>query len=180
MIKNFYLLLKQASGDDRKHSYGCLMLTIKVPNWENILNLIPQQDLYIQQEGYGKQQNSHVTILYGLHDDQIDQNKLQQQIQESINQPIKIKLKNLSLFQGDNPYDVLKFQVQSQKLHQLNKKFSKYPNTNKYPEYKPHMTVAYIKKGLGKKYIGQVSKELFGYQIQYSKANDQRLYFKCK
>mgnify|MGYP003352094323 CR=1 FL=1 len=39
------------------------------------------------------------------------------------------------------------------KLNALNKQLCKFPYTNDYPDYKPHITIAYVKKGLGKKYL---------------------------
>ena len=38
------------------------------------------------------------------------------------------------------------------KLEEVNKRLSELPNSNQFPEYKPHITIAYVKKGLGKKY----------------------------
>jgi len=29
---------------------------------------------------------------------------------------------------------------------------AEYPHTTDYPDYHPHMTIAYVKKGMGKKY----------------------------
>jgi len=41
-------------------------------------------------------------------------------------------------------------------LHKLNKTFAKnFEVTDTYPEYIPHVTIAYVKKGLGKKYEGK-------------------------
>jgi 2'-5' RNA ligase len=37
-------------------------------------------------------------------------------------------------------------------LEEVNKRLSELPNSNQFPEYKPHITIAYVKKGLGQKY----------------------------
>ena len=56
-------------------------------------------------------------------------------------------------------------------LHDCNAELSKLPHTTDYPKYHPHMTVAYLKKGMGKKYIEKLDstkKELKPMYIIYS------------
>jgi len=50
--------------------------------------------------------------------------------------------------------DVLKVTVVGWKLHDLNRKLKAIEHTEKFPTYQPHMTVAYLKPGTGKKYFG--------------------------
>ncbi len=64
-------------------------------------------------------------------------------------------LYNASLF--ENQYDVLKFDVRYPTkggafLHKCNTALRELPYQNDYPDYHPHMTIAYLKKGTGKKY----------------------------
>lgn len=179
-ICNMKIINKIASGDDRQHSYGCLMLKIDVPNWDEILNSISKEDIYQQEQGYGFQKNPHVTIFYGLHDDQIDQQKLIKDVKQAIKNPINVTLKQINLFSNQqNPYDVVKFQVESKELNKLNKLFSQYKNSNKFPKYSAHMTIAYVKSGKGKKYQKKIKPiELTGKQIQYSMADGERKIFK--
>jgi 2'-5' RNA ligase len=55
--------------------------------------------------------------------------------------------------ENNKNFDVVKFNVvPSFTLQNLNSKLSEFPNSNEYPEYKPHITIAYVKKGSGKKY----------------------------
>ena len=63
----------------------------------------------------------------------------------------EIKLENISIFENKD-FDVVKVDVISDGLNSLNKKMTKYPHTTDYPHYHPHMTIAYVKKGMGKKY----------------------------
>jgi 2'-5' RNA ligase len=59
----------------------------------------------------------------------------------------------MSLFENDE-YDVLKFNVISNDLAKLNKLMKgNFEYTSNYPNYIPHLTIAYLKKGEGKKYI---------------------------
>lgn len=42
-------------------------------------------------------------------------------------------------------------------LHKSNEELKKLPYTSNFPDYHPHCTIAYIKKGLGDKYINQLN-----------------------
>ena len=44
-------------------------------------------------------------------------------------------------------YDVVKYRIKSPVLDSLHEAAGKYPNQDDYPEYHPHMTIAYVKKG---------------------------------
>jgi len=91
----------------------------------------------------------HVTALYGLHDP--DSAAAARVVAQ--HGPITVKMGKTSLFSNDK-YDVLKVDVHGPQLHALNADLSKLPNSNSYPEYKPHATIAYLKKGEGKAYEG--------------------------
>ena len=59
--------------------------------------------------------------------------------------PIPIRLKTLSLFKGGEDGDVLKVDVESPKLRELNAVISSsFPCEDKFPEYLPHLTLAYL------------------------------------
>ncbi len=115
---------------------------------------IPESEVYSKKdasgvEDYGRETEPHVTVLYGLtkHDPQLAQQVLANK------GPVTVTLGKLSVF--ENPeYDVLKVDVKSPQLHKLNGELSKLPNENSFPDYQPHMTIAYLKKGEGKKYVG--------------------------
>jgi len=66
---------------------------------------------------------------------------------------IEATLGKMSVFENDK-YDVLKVDVTGESLHDLNGKLSELPNEQTFPEYKPHLTIAYLKKGEGAKYAG--------------------------
>jgi 2'-5' RNA ligase len=53
-------------------------------------------------------------------------------------------------------YDVVKIDVESQALRDLNAAISQaFEVTDTYPEYHPHVTIAYVKKGMGRAHIGE-------------------------
>ena len=65
---------------------------------------------------------------------------------------IKCKTNIIDIFQTPD-FDVVKFNIEGNYLKQMNKKLRETVDyTNDHPEYKPHMTIAYVKSGTGAKY----------------------------
>lgn len=151
MIKLSSLLEKQ--GD--KYEYGCVMLYIDIPV-KVIHNKISKNDLYQADPGddrtYGIEDEPHITLLFGLHSDEIDDNQVIKTVQ-NFNYP-ELVLDKVSIFKNEK-YDVLKFDVldETETLSKCNEKLKQFPYTNEYPDYHPHCTIAYLKRGLGKKYV---------------------------
>lgn len=86
----------------------------------------------------------------------------------------KIKMNDVSAF--ENPkFDVLKFDVDSDDLHDLNKKFIKFPYSSDFPKYHPHCTIAYVKPNKSKDYIDKLNAvdeiKFKATKIVYSKAD---------
>lgn len=133
-----------------KTEYGCLMAYFKPENWDNTLNIIDKKDIHDE----GLENEPHVTILYGFHDIKIDDIKKEA---KGINE-ITVKAKGISHFECPD-YDVVKYDIESDVLTKLNKKYKEYPHTNEY-SYHPHMTIGYVKKGTGKKYDKKIDKEV--------------------
>jgi 2'-5' RNA ligase len=108
---------------------------------------IQKEDLY-DEEGYGLETEPHITVLYGIHEQ--DPKVVKKSLELA---PIEYKLTKLSLFENDD-YDVLKCTVESKELKRLNKQCcDKLEYTNDYDTYLPHLTVAYLNPGMGKKYV---------------------------
>lgn len=95
----------------------------------------------------------HATALYGLHADNADQ------VRDLLKDqgPITVTLGKASVFPASEAggSDVLKVDVHSADLHKVNALLRQLPHTNKYPEFKPHVTLAYLRPGDGKHYDGQ-------------------------
>ncbi len=177
-------LLTEAEKKDHKREYGCLMVFLDVgkKDWKELQDLIDEDDLYTEEgdSSYGREMDPHVTILYGLHDDIKDED-IEKDI-KAIKEP-KIAFKSISSFNNDK-FDVLKFDVKSEDLNKLNKKFSEYPNTNKFPDYHPHVTIAYLKAGKADEYIKKckslVDMEMEPSKLVYSKPDDTKKNYNFK
>ena len=113
-------------------------------------NNIPEDDLYVKDGEFGREDEIHVTVLYGTHTNDPDDIKKVLENQK----PIKYTLRKISIFSSPD-YDVVKIDVTGKQLHDLNAKLKKnLEHTSTHPVYQPHVTLAYVKKGAGKKYVG--------------------------
>ncbi len=140
-----------------KYDYSSVHVDVPLPLAGDIVEWGKRQvlddDVYVTQKDptFGREDEIHVTILYGLHTDRSDQVlKLLEN-----HGPIKAKLGKVGVFTNPYKFDVVMIEVVSPDLVVLNNilhKNVKY--TNKYGEYHPHVTIAYVKKGKGWKYTG--------------------------
>ena len=108
-------------------------------------------------EKYGAETESHLSILYGL-----DPNTTAQQCREKLSPwlgrlvEVELDENGTSIFEnGDRPYDVVKIDVKmSKELKAMNSALRELPFENDFPDFKAHITLAYVKKGKGKNYVG--------------------------
>lgn len=145
------------SNTEQKYDYGCVMLYFNFPEIKNIHSLINPNDIYTEDgdSTFGLEENPHTTLLYGLHDD-VTEDDVRNVVNDFNYGPCK--LTNPSLFNSEK-YDVLKYDVSGSNLHETNEELSKLPHTTSFPDYHPHLTIGYIKKGEGQKYADKL-KEL--------------------
>jgi len=99
----------------------------------------------------GLEKNPHVTLLYGLLSDNPGQTK---PIAKQFGKTITLTLDELDFFSKPD-HDVLFISVASKDLHKLQQALDKLPNETDYKLYKPHVTIAYLKKGYAKQFKGQ-------------------------
>lgn len=103
----------------------------------------------------GREDDPHITVKYGIHSD--DPKPIAKLLQHA--PPIKAVLGTLDYFDTDEA-DVLIIPVDSPDLHLLNTLISNSVKvTDTYPEYKPHATLAYLKKGYGEAFRGNTAFE---------------------
>ena len=99
----------------------------------------------------------HITVKYGLHTNDADE------VRRTVSDkpPVAITFGSTSIFQSDE-HDVVKVDIQSDGLKELNRWLSdKLPHTDTHPGYKPHLTIAYVKPGLGDR-IAETLNDLMG------------------
>ena len=146
----------------------------KSPDLMNFIKNVPDADVYkLGDSEYGKTTKPHITVLYGL---DIPEEEKAKKILSNISSSLTATLGKVSLFHppGED-FDVLKINVSSTDLNKLNallRKNVKY--TNSFNDYKPHVTIAYLKKGKGDKYVGDTTfegKKLTFPSLVYSDAN---------
>lgn len=172
-IKKYNQFLKESSGFE----LGCVMIEVPVSNWNEITSSINEEDVYTDEGKPGIQENPHVTVLYGLHEEvSLDQVK---SVFEDLDERIDIRIEGIGVFENER-FDVVKFNVvPNGALQTLHDRLSEFPNSNEYPEYEPHITIAYVKKGIGKKYEDleyRHSVENIN-EICYSKSGNYKEYF---
>lgn len=184
-IKNILLKNLILEGEGKGAGAGCLMLNFekKIKNWDDVLKIIEPADLYDDETNtYGFEKDPHVTVLYGF-TPEVKASDIQK-LFENINQYVKIRLTGISIFPADGKkdYDVVKFSVQSDDLEKLNELVKELPNKQSYSEYKPHMTIAYVKAGRGQRYVKEFEKPIYmeGSTFIYSTADKNKVEWKIK
>ena len=116
-----------------------------------IQKTIDEDDLFIKKEGdwkYGLEDDFHITVKWGL------VTKDPEEVKKAVKgfKGGEVQLYKIDLFENDE-YDVLKINADSDALSELNKGISdKLETEDSHPTYNPHVTIAYVKSGRGKKY----------------------------
>lgn len=143
----------------KQGDYSCVMALVphdlaqEIVEW-GVRN-VPDEELYLTDEGkLGRELESHVTIYYGLLTN--DAKAVRRSFNED--KPYKAKLGKVRHFQPPElPFDVLTVEVISEDLDRVNKRTSEsFECADDLPsnEYKPHITIAYMKRDKAKDYIG--------------------------
>lgn len=156
---------------DNKDYKSCLMVSFKIPNWSFYLgNLIEPMDVYEEQNELKKfdkgiqLDSPHCTLLYGIYN-LVTINDLLPHLLPL--QSIPVKFKDINIFENEK-FDVVKVEVESIQLQQMYSNLTKnIPYKNEYDIYIPHLTIGYVKKGKGKKYIRTNNKPFILYPESY-------------
>lgn len=121
------------------------MVDFNLPNLTKIHSVINPNDVGED----GLETEFHTTLLYGLHPE-VPLGKVTSIIRNY--EFLPCLLHNVSLFENEKS-DVLKFDVKSANFDLIHDQLKLLPNSEKFPEYHPHMTIAYLKPGTGQKYL---------------------------
>jgi len=170
----------------KQADYSCIMAMIPHELAQEIVAFgvheIPDEDLYTDEDGeLGRELDAHVTIMYGLLTDDA------KSVRQSFNgqKPFKVKLGKVCHFQPpERDFDVVTVEVVSEDLVKANEmiedKFEFADDLPSSGEYKPHITIAYVKRNSAKKHIG--SDEFEGKEVEldtlsFSPSKGNKTYF---
>jgi len=136
------------------YNYGCLMVFVDEQGWDGFIKeTVNEEDLYTEGDEFGVESEPHITVLYGFHKN-TDMKKLKDLLFPLSD--LEITSSKISIFENEK-YDVLKYDIDSEKLFELNKLMTEnFEYTTDFPDYHPHVTIAYLKPGMGKKYITEL------------------------
>lgn len=154
---------------EQKYEFGAVMAYFNISDQQLFNELVNEADLV----GDGISEEPHVTLLYGLHSNIVDSD-----ITDLLKvfPVVSIELDTINLFENEK-FDVVKFDISNDLLSDLHDELKKFPNSEAFTEYHPHLTIAYVKKGLGKKYVGSLETpiKLVLSSFVYSKANGESI-----
>jgi 2'-5' RNA ligase len=159
LISNFSAWLRSLNESSKsKYEYGCAMVYYDFPQMKELHDLISPDDIYHEagDNSYGLEDEPHTTLLFGFHEDVPADEVLS--LCKEFKYP-DLKLHKASCFNNEK-YDVLKFDVDSPALHNVNKAItSRFADryTTDYPDYHPHCTIVYVKKGKGQQYADLIN-----------------------
>jgi len=156
---SYYKKLVKIEASGEEHEWGCLMVDFPDDLAEQAVAWsaanVPDDALYLDPKdptGYGRETHIHTTVAYGL-DPKMDRQKIADVV-AGIDKPVKVRLGTISKFEPAD-YDVIKVEVESQDLHALHEQVKALGVPGEtYPDYKPHLTLAYVKKGMGDHLLG--------------------------
>lgn len=170
-------IIESKEKKDNRYEYGCAMVYFDFPEMPKLHAEIKEDEIYAPKGGgYGLETEPHVTLLFGLHDEEIEDSSV---LDACLLRKYKnMKLDNVSLFKNDE-FEVLKFDVECEDLHYVNNILSKLPHTTRYPDYHPHTTIAYLKPGKGDDVIERLNiKKAYKVkpeEIVYSKSDKSKV-----
>ncbi len=131
---------------------GVLILEVQLSDIPEVVDSINKNHLSIVPfDGtLGFVKDHHVTLCYGF-ESEVSEGKILE-ILEKFSLPPKFYFSGLELFENEE-HDILVCRLKpDETLQALNKELSKLLKKEPTYEYNPHLTLAYLKKGKGKRY----------------------------
>ena len=142
-------------------------IVFEFPEMKEIQKLIDPNDLAPN----GFEDNPHVTLLYGFDDSVVPEDV------QKILDKVKItsfKTDKISYFPDFGSGEPLKFDIVGPEIMHINKLLQALPHPSTTFEYRPHVTIAYLKKGQAEKYtknpkLNNLTFDLKPKEVKYSK-----------
>jgi 2'-5' RNA ligase len=139
--------------------------------FNSICDIIKQEDLYEPENGYGIEDNPHVTLLGHIdidtenNKDIIEEQTLYYSIPYAV--AVKVVLSGISCFVNEN-FNVLKFNVvRNNGLIELHNHLdSRIRTTSPFKTFVPHLTIAYLKKDCD---ISMYIEKVFNFYLENTK-----------
>lgn len=137
---------------------GCLMMRLEVEDWIKLRDIIDEDDL----SDSGIDSSPHITLVFGL--DSLSNTKEIKEVLKSCDMiGTEIELSKTNVFKNEN--DVLHYTIIEPSLYSKLKlshlKISSSIDSKlTHKDYKPHVTIAYLKSGTSDKYIAKIPKLL--------------------
>lgn len=150
LIKKYTSFLLEKKNESKK--FGYVKLQLDPVTIEEIYKMISFEDLDSK-----LLEDTHLTLLYGLHP-----KVTPEQVSEKLKniEFSNVKLDNISIFnQGFR--EVLKFDVTGKNIIEANNALKELPNSSFFPDFNPHITIAYLKPGTSEKYLQQLKGKSF-------------------
>jgi hypothetical protein len=148
--------VKDGNCCDHRHLFSSVQYDLpqqtakQIIEWGN--QKIPDNILYNEPEdtSYGRERCVHCTVFFGIHTD-----KATPVIYLLENEPtFLIRFGRISCFSNEK-FDVVKIEVYGDDLFRLHDKLGTCLNTTEtFNAYRPHITIAYVQRGEGEKFVG--------------------------
>jgi 2'-5' RNA ligase len=141
----------------KKYDYSSLLIQLPDEITDNVIcwgyDNVPNEDVFLNPNdlSFGRENDPHITLMYGIHTE--NSNEVSDLFMKE--SEFECKLGKIDLFTKNDNFEVLIVSVESDELHKLNLKTRRnLEATENFPVFIPHITICYMKKGKGKKYIG--------------------------
>lgn len=168
IVKKVRLKLNESLINE-KESYerGCAMLYFESNCTKEVREMIKEEDLYVEEGdvSFGKETEPHCTLLYGF-DKKVEANEALKICENFTFEACEAH--NISLFESKK-YDVLKYDIKGKNIKECNEALSDLPFESDFPDFHPHMTVAYLQPGKGKEYTKMIKESHARLQVNPEK-----------
>lgn len=143
--------------------YVAMQFDYFIPFMKQIHGIIDPNDLVtgIPHAQTGLETEPHTTILYSTFENKkYDVNEIAQKTinkQRTILQSTYVNISKVGMFDTNDDYDVIKYDITNDNCTLMNSFVrTQFGLLENFKEYKAHLTIAYVKKGLGEFYVNKL------------------------